>query len=336
MEPVRCRIVVSNLASIASMADRYFCETPIALGPVTLDGPEAHHLIHVMRAARGTRVVLFDGNGAEFPAVIEKTGRSEVQLNVIARDEINRELPFELTLAAALPKGDRQKWLVEKAVEIGVTRIVPLRTERGVAQPVEQALARLRRSVVEASKQCGRNRLMEITHPESWDDFLESTAKIPCRWLAHPKGHHSGIDLRCCMAEAADSAISSSAVLGSAVPSSTVLGNAVPSSAVPSDAASGDAKKATSSESSAEGDSERNRTNNGLTPPNKRSLETPTLPDRICLAIGPEGGFSTNEVTMAATAGWRTVDLGSRILRVETAAIVLAAMAAQAMQAAAK
>ena len=88
----------------------------------------------------------------------------------------------------ALPKGDRQKWLVEKAVELGVTRIVPLRTQRGVAQPVEQALVRLRRAVIEASKQCGRNRLLQIDEPRAWPDFVADAADTPCRLLAHPGG----------------------------------------------------------------------------------------------------------------------------------------------------
>ncbi len=158
------------------MSDRYFVDEPISPGRVVLAGAEAHHLIHVMRAAPGRQIVLFDGRGAEFPATVKQVGRSDVELSVTAREEINRELPIDLTLGVALPKGERQKWLVEKAVEVGVTRMVPLRTERGVAQPVEQALSRLRRAVIEASKQCGRNRLLQIDEPQHWPDFLEAAA----------------------------------------------------------------------------------------------------------------------------------------------------------------
>ncbi len=117
------------------MSDRYFTDEPITGGSVVLAGAEAHHLIHVMRAAPGHRVTLFNGSGDEFPAVVERVGRAEVELTVLARESVNRELPFELTLGVALPKGERQRWLVEKAVELGVTRIVPLRTCRAVAQP---------------------------------------------------------------------------------------------------------------------------------------------------------------------------------------------------------
>ncbi len=79
-----------------------------------LTGSEAHHLLHVMRAAPGREVVLFDGRGGEFTAEVTRCGRVEVELAVGPRRDVERELPFELTLAAPLPKGDRQRWLVER------------------------------------------------------------------------------------------------------------------------------------------------------------------------------------------------------------------------------
>ena len=256
------------------MADRYFLATPISADRATLAGPEAHHLIHVMRAAPGLRVVLFDGSGAEFHAAVERVGRSEIELAILTREEIDRELPLELTLGVALPKGDRQKWLVEKAVELGVTRLVPLRTQRGVAQPVEQALVRLRRAVIEASKQCGRNRLMQIEEPQSWPDFVEGAANASCRLLAHPQG-----------------ACEAKFEISSHLPNSRALTNS-----------------------------------RGPTAPG--ACPADTLPDRVLLAVGPEGGFAADEVARAVAAGWHTVDLGPRILRVETAALLLVAMVA--------
>jgi 16S rRNA (uracil1498-N3)-methyltransferase len=235
------------------MADRYFVETPILSDRATLAGAEAHHLIHVMRAKRGTRVVLFDGSGVEFAAEVEKVGRSEIELSILSREEIDRELPLPITLGVALPKGDRQKWLVEKAVELGVAKLTPLKTEHAVSQPVEQALDRLRRGVVEASKQCGRNRLMEIEQPRSWDKFIEESASETCKLLAHPGEFDRG---------------------------------------------------------------------HGLSPHEER-------PKNVLLAIGPEGGFSPDEIDRAIAAGWQTIDLGRRILRIETAAIYLTALVSQ-------
>jgi 16S rRNA (uracil1498-N3)-methyltransferase len=235
------------------VSDRYFSETPISEDQVLLAGPEAHHLVHVMRAKRGTQVMLFDGSGAEFTARVEQVGRSGVRLAVLSRQAVDRELSRELTLGVALPKGDRQRWLVEKAVELGVRRVVPLVTQRSVAQPGPGALRRLRRTVVEASKQCGRNRLLEISEPQAWTDYVDQTRTVALRLLAQPHGQRTHAD----------------------------------------------------------------------------RLSVADRPGQVCMAVGPEGGFTGEEVSRAQAAGWQTVDLGPRTLRVETAALVLVSLAAQ-------
>jgi 16S rRNA (uracil1498-N3)-methyltransferase len=163
------------------MSDRFFVSPPIAGQRASLAGDEARHLTAVMRAKVGQEIVVFDGSGAEFTARIAATGKSTVDLEIVERQEISRELSVSVTLAVALPKGERQKWLVEKATELGVTRLVPLVTERGVAQPVEAALDRLRRSVIEASKQCGRNRLLEIDSPATAIDFFAAASPAATR-----------------------------------------------------------------------------------------------------------------------------------------------------------
>lgn len=171
------------------MPRRCFSDALITDSHATLAGSEAHHLLHVLRAAPGMVVTLFDGSGMEFDAEVAACGRSTVDLNVIERREVNRELPFPLALGVALPKGDRQRWIVEKAVELGVTRLVPLATERSEKQGGEK----LGRYVIEASKQCGRNRLMEIADTQRWSDWLvtmpRGDAAMPVRaWVAHPTG----------------------------------------------------------------------------------------------------------------------------------------------------
>ena len=178
------------------MSERFFSPHPITAGGMMLDGPEAHHLLHVMRAAVGDEVTLFDGSGAEFKATVETLRRADAELRIVERREIDRELPFALVVGVALPKGDRQKWLVEKLTELGVTTLVPLITERCVAQPAAAAVERLRRSVIEAAKQCGRNRLMKIAEPQAWNEWItsgclgSSDSEPPAarRLLAHPGG----------------------------------------------------------------------------------------------------------------------------------------------------
>src|SRR6476659_7007036 len=186
------------------MTERFYSPHPITAGCMMLDGPEAHHLLHVMRASVGDEVTLFDDSGAEFKATVETLRRADAELRIIERREIDRELPFELVVGVALPKGDRQKWLVEKLTELGVTTLVPLITERCVAQPAAAALDRLRRSIIEAAKQCGRNRLMNIAEPRSWTDWIttgcldsgDSQSPADRRLLAHPTGQAlSDLDL---------------------------------------------------------------------------------------------------------------------------------------------
>jgi 16S rRNA (uracil1498-N3)-methyltransferase len=227
------------------MPDRYFSETPIDADRVTLSGGESHHLLHVLRAAAGLRVVLFDGSGNEFDAEVRTCGRSTVELAVLERRNVDRELPFPLTLGAPLPKGDRQRWLVEKAVELGVTQLVPLRTARTVGAG-DKAGEKLDRYVIEASKQCGRNRLMEIAAPQTWSDWL-AAAPEGRRLVADPTGRPIA---------AAD-----------------------------------------------------------------WSQSGP-----VFVAVGPEGGLTDGELAKVRAAGWDIVALGPRILRVETAAVALAAL----------
>src|SRR4051794_15111226 len=229
------------------MAERFFVDTPIAGARALLAGDEARHVAAVMRAKPGDELTLFDGSGAEFKARIESIGKHNVELAIVERREISRDLPFWLTLAVALPKGERQKWLVEKATELGVTRIVPLITERGVAQPVPSALDRLRRTVIEASKQCGRNRLLEIAEPASASDLFRETTPDVARLIADVSGQ-------------------------------------------PMSAANASRQQS------------------------------------IYAAIGPEGGFAPSELAAAEVMGWQLVSLGNRILRVETAALAIAAI----------
>ncbi|HJN66231.1 MAG TPA: RsmE family RNA methyltransferase, partial [Pirellulales bacterium] len=133
------------------MLHRFFSESPIAEGSVQIAGAEAHHLLHVLRLGVGDEVMLFDGRGDEFRASIANVSRQEVECIVEERIAADRELAFDLTLGVALPKGDRQRWLVEKAVELGVTQIIPLRCDRSVVRGSDRPSERLQRAVIEAS-----------------------------------------------------------------------------------------------------------------------------------------------------------------------------------------
>jgi len=279
------------------MTKRYYCPTPITGSAAVLTGPEAHHLIHVMRLKVGSRVVLFDGSGAQFPAEVRATKRDRVSLEVLGRKEVDRELPVCVSLGVAVPKGERQRWLVEKAVELGVARLVPLTTSRAVAQPTAGACQRWRRTVVEACKQCGRNRLMEIAEPVSWVRFVEQSQDAAWRLLAHP----------------------GTKVPTAAGPAAELLSSSLDTEEPADPSAQTDERTAQVDPLA--------RMLDDLQHPAGRSA-TASAPEhsrRVVLAVGPEGGFSGEEVQLARQAGFELVDLGERILRVETAAVALAA-----------
>lgn len=231
------------------MSSRFFSSSPIRETHLTLDETEAHHLLHVMRVRVGDEVVVFDGEGCEFTARVARLKRATVELDVLDRREVSRELERMVTVAAPLPKGDRQRWLVEKLVELGVARLMPLVTARSVARPESSALDRLRKTVIEASKQCGRNRLLEIAEAQPAMDFFSQPANRAIRLIAHPSDSTS-VDL------------------------------------------------------------------------------SPSSDEPLQLAVGPEGGWTDDEVGVALQAGWRAVNLGPAILRTETAAIALVARCA--------
>ncbi|MBP3960087.1 16S rRNA (uracil(1498)-N(3))-methyltransferase [Gemmata sp. G18] len=154
------------------MADRFYTPDPLGPGEFVLTGPEAHHLTAVRRFAEGDEVVLFNGDGHEYPARVLSAGKKTVALSVLAPVAADRELGFPLVVGSALPKSDRADFLVEKLTELGATRFVPLLTTRAVVQPKASVVEKFSRAVIEASKQCGRNQLMLVDAPQKWDDFV--------------------------------------------------------------------------------------------------------------------------------------------------------------------
>lgn len=144
---------------------------------VTLSGDEAHHLTRVLRLGEGARVFVFDGQGAEFECRIDSLARQSVQLAVLSQLENKVESPLRLTLGQALVRGDKFDLVIQKATELGVTRVVPLATEYSDVLlregRAENRLQRWRRIALEAVKQCGRRRLVEITEPKSFAEFCE-------------------------------------------------------------------------------------------------------------------------------------------------------------------
>lgn len=171
-----------------SPVERFFLPQSLQLATVEqvaveLDGSEAHHLLHVLRAKAGDRVGLFNGQGDEAVAELVNHGKRSVELRIIDAWTTPAE-SHELILATALPKGDRARWLVEKATELGVTRIIPLRTTRSVVEPGEGKMDKLTQAAIAACKQSGRSRLPRLDSLTALSDVLrEFSTPLPARIL---------------------------------------------------------------------------------------------------------------------------------------------------------
>jgi len=241
------------------MTFRYFVDQNDMSESATLTEAEAHHFLHVMRGKVDDQITLFDGRGNEFEAIVTSVTRRQVEVRIAGRRQTPADSEIDLHFAVSLPKGDRARWLVEKLTELGTASLTPLITERAGPQPSGKSLEKLRRYSIEACKQSGRSRLLDLGEPcevdqlATWPDQSGSAGE-PLRLVAHPN------DAACAPGRLIDEAISS-----------------------------------------------------------KRC---------VAVAIGPEGGFSEAEVDRLRAAGYQSISLGPRILRIETAAVALASYAA--------
>jgi len=151
---------------------------PLAVGnEVALPEAPARHLARVLRLGPGAPVRLFDGRGGEYAAELVTVGKREVRARLTAFDPREAELPFRVVLAQAVSRGDRMDLTLQKAVELGVTAIVPLVTARSAPLPSgerrERRLEHWRGVVASACEQCGRNRLPEVDEPRPLAAWLD-------------------------------------------------------------------------------------------------------------------------------------------------------------------
>jgi len=178
------------------MSKRFHTEVPLAPGLVSLGKDETQHLL-VSRVKPDDQVVLFAGDGLDYPGRIVDISRHGCSLVLDRPVSTHLEPPSPVVVVAPLPKGDREQFLIEKLTETGVTRFIPLKCERSVIHPEPKRLDRLRRHVVEASKQCGRSYLMEIGELVSLEKMVELfPAQQGSLWFGHvPEGNAAGWSL---------------------------------------------------------------------------------------------------------------------------------------------
>ena len=223
---------------------------------VTLSAEETRHARDVLRLLPGDEVFVFDGEGCEFRCSVGELNSRSATLNVIeAVEPAKPESPLCLVLAVALLKSEKFDLVVQKATELGVTRIVPLITQRADVkirepQDANRKLERWQRIALESAKQCGRARLMTISEPQVFTDALREMGSTGVRLMF---AERSG----------------------------------------------GSLKEALGDEANAKS---------------------------VAALVGPEGGWTNEELAQAREFGWKIVTLGGRILRAETAAITVGAL----------
>lgn len=155
----------------------YASAEQVQSGEIALDVEETRHLRDVLRLKESDRVQVFDGAGREFLCAIESIGKRETRLKIVEEIAPNApESDLDLTLAAALLKGEKFDLIVQKAVELGVTKLVPLNTRRADVKlkDADKRLTRWRKIALEACKQSGRAKLMEIENLIDFHQFIET------------------------------------------------------------------------------------------------------------------------------------------------------------------
>lgn len=142
----------------------------------TLPPPQARHALQVLRLRTGAPVTLFNGDGAEYAAVVVEASRDRCALKVTGRKVMDREAPLDVTLAQAVAGGERMDYTIQKAVELGVTAIRPLESRRSVVrlsgERVTKRVAHWQAVAIAACEQCGRNRVPRVLPLAQLDTFL--------------------------------------------------------------------------------------------------------------------------------------------------------------------
>lgn len=157
---------------------RFYVDSDLQAGTdLALPDAVAHHAVRVLRLAAGAPVVLFNGRGGEFTAILRIDGKRAVAA-IGALHPVERESPLAVTLLQAWVATEKLDWIVEKAVELGAVRIVLFGAERSVVridgERRERRLAHLQQLAIAACEQCGRNRLPAISSARDLDDALAS------------------------------------------------------------------------------------------------------------------------------------------------------------------
>ena len=145
-----------------------------------IEGDDARHIARSLRMAVGDEITASDGEGEEYAAILTKIRDERVDADITSHMPSPSEPPVKITLYMAYPKGDKLETVIQKAVELGASRIVPFESSRCIKRPsqdkAEAKRVRLSRIALEAAKQCGRGIVPDVALPLSYSAALSEAA----------------------------------------------------------------------------------------------------------------------------------------------------------------
>ncbi|RJG05564.1 16S rRNA (uracil(1498)-N(3))-methyltransferase [Noviherbaspirillum cavernae] len=176
---------------------RFFDPQSLQVGAIiSLPDHVAHH-VRVLRMAHGDNITLFNGEGGEYTATLTEIDKKRASAEIKTFSPREAELPYAIKLAQALPEASKMDWIIEKAVELGVTAIQPLTAQRCVvrlsAERAEKKAAHWQGIIVAASEQSGRNRLAHLAEPLDFHQWV-GQQDLHTRILLTPRAEQSFSD----------------------------------------------------------------------------------------------------------------------------------------------
>ena len=219
---------------------------------IIIEGEEFRHAVSVLRIKEGENIIVCDNTGWEYLSVIQRIDKKSLTVKVQEKTQSQTEAKTQVVLIAGYLKGDKTELIVQKAVELGVYKIVVFSSEYSSAYMNENKLSRLNKVSVESAKQCGRAVAPEVVYADNFKSALEFGSDCENKLFACEFAKENGANLT-------------------------------------------------------------------------------SLSGSCAIVVGSEGGFSQNESQTAFEQGYQTVFLGKRILRAETASIVLTGIVMHAL-----
>ena len=179
---------------------RFYCREVLSPGAhIDLPAPVARHAVRVLRLPPGTAVVLFDGRGGEYDARIERIERDRVVAALGAWRDVERESGLTVTLIQAVQAGEKMDYTVQKAVELGVSQIVPVDSRRSVTrlsgERAARRVAHWQGVAAAACEQCGRNQVPQLAPLEKLENWLARPANGTLRLILAPDAEQALVDL---------------------------------------------------------------------------------------------------------------------------------------------